>query len=154
LDHGEDVAAQRFSQILDPDAPLSFEKSRLSLPNRHDSANTDDQRHRRFDVAGPKVTIELLDELVRLGLTNEAFRRLHHSQRETIHGFRQWYLKTSSFVAGGNNERVHERLKYVMTEYRVRGLPPGETDVLVELAAKAFVKIPPIPTGHRGVSMQ
>jgi hypothetical protein len=29
LDRGENVAAQRFSQILSPDAPPAFEKSRL-----------------------------------------------------------------------------------------------------------------------------
>jgi hypothetical protein len=31
LDHGEIAAAQRFSQILSPDAPPAFEKSRLKL---------------------------------------------------------------------------------------------------------------------------
>jgi hypothetical protein len=76
-------------------------------------------------MVNPKQTLDILDKLVKLGLTNEAFKKLHHL-RDTIHGFRKWCVKTSRFIADGNNERVHERLKYLLKEYRERKLPAGK----------------------------
>lgn len=127
--------------------PQAFDS--LNVQNRLGNSDVDTRvgHPGGFDMVNPKATLELLDDLEKLGLTNEAFQKLHHL-KDTIHGFRKWCEKKSSFVAGGNNERVHERLKYVLERYRERGLPPGKTEVFSELAERAFVKIPPIPTGR------
>lgn len=132
------VANKAIAARHEPDA--------LNAPNRLGNTNigTRSALTGQFDMVDPKVTLELLDELVKLGLTNEAFRRLHHSQ-DTIHGFRQWCVKTTGFVADGNNARVHERLKYVWKHYCEHGLLGGG---FIELAERAFAKIPPLPKGR------
>ena len=98
----------------------------------------------------PKRTLELLDELNELGFNDEAFWRLHHfrhRKKETIASFRSYCEKlcekNSAFMPAGTNERVHERLALVLKTYRERGLPPGQTKVLIDLADTAFVEIPP-----------
>ena len=131
------------SMVASKSIVARHESAPPNAPNRLANRNIDTRSapSERFGMVDPKVTLELLDELVKLGLTNEAFRRLHHSH-DTIHGFRQWCVKTTNFVADGNNARVHERLKYVWKEYCERGLPHGG---FIELSERAFAKIPPIP---------
>jgi hypothetical protein len=92
----------------------------------------------------PKHTIVLLDRLVALGFSNEAFPNLHHL-RDTIHGFRRWCLQKSRFAPGKNNERVHLRLAYVLKEFAKRDRLSRQTQVFTELAQQAMKTIPPLP---------
>lgn len=99
----------------------------------------------------PKRTLELLNELQELGLSNEAFAQLHHfilrDKAETIASFRAYCEKrcknNSAFKPNGTNELVHQRLALVLERYRERGLPPGNSKVLIALAKDAFREIPP-----------
>ncbi len=101
---------------------------------------------------GPQWGLELLHTLEQLGFNDDSFWRLHHfrlrGKRETISGFRTYCRKISEFSPTGTNERVCERLSFVLQAYRDRGLPPNQTGIFVELAVEAFSKLPPHNTGH------
>jgi hypothetical protein len=70
----------------------------------------------------PKRTVELLDELERLGLADTAFERLHHywqypeanpQRHHKIHQHRTYCanMAEAQFHAGRNNARVQHRLR-------------------------------------------
>ena len=95
----------------------------------------------------PKLTIASLDELQRLGFTDEAFWRIHHfrekNNKETISGFRSYCETTDSFRNGGNNERVQKRIEMVLTNYRA--YHTGKPAVFTRLADAAYSMIPAVP---------
>jgi hypothetical protein len=62
----------------------------------------------------PKETIEIIDRLVALGLIDESrFRAMHHLGG-SITGFRRYCDKKASFIIGGNNHKLHEKLKEML----------------------------------------
>lgn len=86
----------------------------------------------------PQETIRLLDELVTLGFSNEAFQVLHHFCDEaTIHAHRAYCESHDTFRAGGNNELVQERLRMVLAAYRAGGFKSRNPGVFVALAEAA-----------------
>jgi hypothetical protein len=92
----------------------------------------------------PEQILKLLAELKKLGFNDEVFWRLHHfraRKRETIASFRSYCEKTPVFRAGGANQRVGQRLAFVLARYRERNLPPGNTPVMIDLAEIAFREI-------------
>ena len=95
---------------------------------------------------GMERTLKLLNELRELRFNDEAFWRLHHFRNPTtatIARFRAYCERHSEFIPGGENERVHERLDFVLKTYRERGHAPGQSKEFIDLAETAFVKIPP-----------
>ena len=102
-------------------------------------------------------TLELLKALESLGFTDDDFWRLHHKreptasrmqpQREKISSFRQYCEevanKTNTFMIGSQNRNVHDRLAFVLREYRAGAFAPGQSDVFIALAERSFVEIPP-----------
>jgi hypothetical protein len=98
-----------------------------------------------YNYTSPSNALVMLAELKNLGFNDEAFWRVHHfrenSKKERINQFSAYCERKSQFQLGGTNERVHRRLKFVLTEYRELNLPPNQTTVFIDLAEKAFVKI-------------
>lgn len=113
----------------------SISDNRIGRPLPPPTATTD-----------PKYAIRLLADLQKLGFNDEVFWRVHHHRRknekERIVSFRAYCEKTNSFQAGGTNERVGQRLAYVLNHYRASGLAPGETRAMIDLAEAAFREIP------------
>ena len=93
----------------------------------------------------PRQTLKLLDELQKLGFSGEAFGRLHHhrlnNQMEPIARFRAYCGKTSKFIPDSNNERVYQRLRFVLNAWS----EPDNTNDFTILANAAFEAIPPRP---------
>jgi len=80
-----------------------------------------------------------------LGFNDEVFWHLHHfrdARHETIVSFRKYCSAHQAFQKNGNNQLVHERLKFVLTHYRELNLSRGQTQVFINLAEKAFLAIP------------
>ena len=96
----------------------------------------------------PKRSLELLDQLVALGFTDEAFAQLHHfrlkNRRDHIAAHRRYCEKTESFHDDGENERVQLRLELVLRAYRAGGFKSNDPHVFVALADAAFYEIPPV----------
>jgi hypothetical protein len=95
--------------------------------------------------ANPGYTIELLDRLKELGLTDESFRLVHHlarkgTKKETIAGMRS-YCETVGHL-NLQNERVTKRLEFILNSYRFFDLRPGATAVFDALAEAAWLGIP------------
>jgi hypothetical protein len=104
-------------------------------------------------MTGPQRTIEWLDQLEELGLTDESFGLLHHLTRkgtksETIRGMRR-YCETLKvdFRPDESNDRLRRRLEFVLHGYRKFDLPPGNTTVFDALAKAAYLGIPPFEPG-------
>jgi len=98
-------------------------------------------------MTNPKQTIEYLDELQKLGFTNEAFCLLHHFRengiRETINSHRSYCEKTGSFDRDdGSNQRVQERLKIVLKYYR--DYHAGNPAMFTQLADAAYRIVPAV----------
>lgn len=122
-----------------PKSTLKYQPTQLASRNMHDEV--------RVNYADPKLTIEALDDLTRIGFNNEAFKILHHLN-DNLDSFRRWCVSKTTFAKGGNNSLVHERLRYVLNEYRRRGVDDKKSNVFIDLAREALAKIPPIPTGR------
>jgi hypothetical protein len=78
-----------------------------------------------MDFEDPRVSVELLDELVSLGLDNELFRKLHHARnyKNTIGAHRSWCSKhPGRFEPDGTNARTARRFAAAL-EARRAGLP-------------------------------
>jgi len=93
----------------------------------------------------PKDTLKLLDQMEALGFNDDAFWLLHHfreRKHETIGSFRRYCSDHQAFQKNGNNQLVHERLKFVSTCYQELNLSPGQTQDFVKLAEEAFLVIP------------
>ena len=98
---------------------------------------------RRNTKMGPKQILYILDELQKLGFNDDAFCLLHHKQetgkRETIKGMRSYCEKTEAFTVDGNNERVLQRLEFVLKHIR----DPENKKDFIELAKQSYKLIPP-----------
>ncbi len=70
----------------------------------------------------PRRTIELLDQLEKLGFADDAFARLHHrilhGESETIRNMCNYCRGIRSYVRVGNNARVRMRLEFVLEKAR------------------------------------
>jgi hypothetical protein len=103
-------------------------------------------------ATNPKHSIELLEQLVQLGFTDEAFARLHHfrlkRRKATITPHRRYCEKTDSFVPDGTNELVQRRLDYVLNAVRATGLRSAQPDQFSAWADEAFREIPPNEAPH------
>ena len=99
---------------------------------------------------GIDQTLEILDRLIAIGFDDEAFWRTHHfrarGHKETVASFRGYCVKMmaqgSVFQAGGTNEKVHLRLKFILKTYEELGLSPGQKKVFPALAEAAYFGIP------------
>lgn len=70
-------------------------------------------------MASATVTVELLQELVELGFTDEFFDIIHHFEGETINTYLKYCINHSSqFQKGGTNEKLQERLFMVLNSYK------------------------------------
>ena len=96
----------------------------------------------------PQQTIAHVDELERLGFTDEAFSRLHHFRDgphpENIFNGHDFYCeKTTSFRKESNNVRVCKRLGFLLEYYRP--YHAGESESFPRLADAVYTLIPPLP---------
>lgn len=89
-------------------------------------------------------TLQLLEELEKMGFDDDAFGRLHH-KRETITGMRKYCEDHSSRIFSEANERVYERLAFVLNASRELKLSRDQTQLFNTLAEAAFDAIPPNP---------
>ena len=65
----------------------------------------------------PQETLGTIDELLRIGLTDEHFAEIHHFRpRETTIAGHQYYCeyKVETFNRNGENQRTKERLQKVL----------------------------------------
>lgn len=96
----------------------------------------------------PKKSLELLRTLTELGLTDEAFARLHHfrlkNRKAFISAHRHYCEKIESFQDDGENERVQRRLQLVLDAYQGGGFRSGDPHVFAALADAAFHELPPL----------
>jgi hypothetical protein len=97
-------------------------------------------------MTDPKRTIELLDELEKLGFNDWAFGRLHHfrtnGKRVTIEEHRKHCEGIGSFQ-NGDDEVVQRRLELVIGAYRRGGFRSGRSEVLAALGDASFHELPP-----------
>jgi hypothetical protein len=97
------------------------------------------------DVPLIKSTPEYLDKFVALGLTNDAFWRIHHyrlrGRRDTIRAHRQWTAAHPS-RANSTNELVRQRLEFMDRVIEATGLQSISHDVWIALAEAAWLAIP------------
>jgi hypothetical protein len=97
----------------------------------------------------PKRSIELLNALVELGFTDEAFSRLHQrrlaDQKVTIERHQRYCAETiESFRPDGENELLQQRLALVLNAYRAGGFNSRRSQVWMALADAAFHELPPL----------
>lgn len=101
--------------ILEPAA----EETRLSVTSGVPSPQSQESQAGEWDYSDPKVTVRLVDSLVRdFHMNNERFRRLHHARNyeNTIKAHREYASRRPSrFQSGGTNaataRRLHECLE-------------------------------------------
>ena len=92
----------------------------------------------------PKETIQLLNELERLGMTDDDFRIIHHQKETaTIERHRQYCRDVGSFRANDTNESVRHRLIWIQRAIRKGDYPrPIPRDDFRALAEEAAFEIP------------
>ena len=95
-------------------------------------------------MATTKCTIELLDDLEKLGFNDAAFGHLHHFRvtrgiYDTISTHRKYVEKHNS--VRGTNEKVQRRLEWVLNAYRAGPFKRG-APVFLALAQAAVEEIP------------
>jgi hypothetical protein len=102
-------------------------------------------------MASPKRTIELLDQLGKLGFNDQAFASLHHfrvkGRKTTIRAHRTYCEGIVSFQGDGENELVQQRLKLVLNAYSAGAFNSGRPEVFSALADAAFYELPPRGSG-------
>ena len=87
----------------------------------------------------PKRTLELLDDLVAAGFSDEDFRVVHHMPDATIKTHRDYCEKTDDFAGPeSTNARVRRRLEFIASAYR----SPDNQLSLRALAREALAAIP------------
>lgn len=107
----------------------------------------DEEAAASLEPASPEGTVRLLDELVKLGLTDEQFRQLHPKPGETINRHLAYVGGRDAFRAGSINPLVNHRLQLCLGFLRDRALQPSSDtrqqllDRCVDDAARAI----PIP---------
>ena len=91
----------------------------------------------------PKETIRLLEELRSLGFTDDDFRIVHHQRAATIRSMTNYCERIGAFRANDANDRVRERLRLVLSQYKNRG-PAGSAapGVFAAFAREAVEEIP------------
>lgn len=98
-------------------------------------------------MAAPHRTIELLNELQRLGFDDGAFSRLHHfrlkGRRDTIEAHRKYVVERGELRDGDSNEELQRRLEMVLKAYRGAGFTSGSPFVFAALAEATFLELPP-----------
>jgi len=70
------------------------------------------------EKADPKLSIQLLDELVRRGLDNHLYRQLHHSNYDTIKAHIRYCNKTKEFRDGETNATLQCRLRFLRDQIK------------------------------------
>jgi hypothetical protein len=94
----------------------------------------------------PQETVELLADLGALGFTGVAFRKLHHFRRSgcstSIAAHRKYCTQKAYFQHDSTNERVHRRLRLVLSAYRAGGFTSGRPTGCEALAEAAIAEIP------------
>lgn len=86
-------------------------------------------------------TVDLLNQLVKLGFTDEYFDIVHHFEGETIDKHIKYCEKhNGSFQAGGTNEQVQKRLTIVLNTYVVGGF--SNTNVFRYLSHASVTELP------------
>lgn len=92
-------------------------------------------------MTDPKVTVELLDHLVKLGFTDEYFDIVHHFNGETIDRHKKYCSEhTGKFQSGGTNEQVQHRLKIVLNSFVAGGF--SNITVFRYLAHASVAEVP------------
>ena len=95
----------------------------------------------KITVKSPSDTVELLDRLVDLGLTDEIFDIVHHFNEETIAQHRNYCSEhPGRFQPGGTNEQVQRRLKIMLNAYVAGGFT--NVNVFRYLAHASVTEIP------------
>lgn len=98
-------------------------------------------------MASPQRTLDLLEELQRLGFDDEAFWRLHHfrlkDRKDTIQEHADYVRKQTTLRDNDSNEEVQRRLELVLHAYRQGGFTSGRREVFAGLADAAFFEIRP-----------
>jgi hypothetical protein len=85
-------------------------------------------------------TIMLLDELVKHGFTNAAFRKLHHRTDDaSIQAHRKWATEVN-FRTNGTNVQTEQRLERVLRAYLLGGFTSPK--VWVPLAEAVLMELP------------
>jgi antitoxin MazE len=103
------------SQNEAPTLPASIQPDNRSPVDDHPDAR---------EFADPQRTIELLDQLVRLKMDNDRFRKLHHAQnyRNTITAHRSYCTmlveRRASFRVGETNAVTAQRLSWCLDQLR------------------------------------
>lgn len=100
-------------------------------------------------MLSPKDTIFILERLVPLGFTDEAFSLLHHfsdnkssSSLNTIAAHKAYCETIKDFQSDGANEKVLRRLKLVLSAYLLGGFCSGHSDIFIALAEASRIEIP------------
>jgi hypothetical protein len=101
------------------------------------------------DYTDPERTIDLLDELQKLGFGDEAFAHLHHwwenGRRETIKHHRGYCEKMkTTFRVDDSNALVQRRLEMVRNKFKESATPGRNPTTFVHLADEAFRLVPPV----------
>lgn len=102
-------------------------------------------------MTSTKRTLELLDDLEKLGFENSAFAQLHHFRvtrgiDDTIEAHRKYCGEHLSFQPGGLNDKVQLRLALVLSAYLCGRFSSGRKEVFVALAKAAVEEIPVVVT--------
>ncbi len=96
------------------------------------------------DFGDPKITILILDELVRRGMDNMRFRQLHHATnyQNTIQRHRTYCAhlakRHARFLQGGTNEQTARRLGHCLECLRAK----DSWEIAIERAQARFRKSP------------
>lgn len=91
---------------------------------------------------------DVLTDLVKLGFTEETWRKVHHNVRRgtqsTTMAQMRGYRPPGGFRPDDSNDRLLRRLQFIERTYRGLDLNPGRLDVFNALAEVAWLAIPPI----------
>ncbi len=90
----------------------------------------------------PKRTVQLLDQLEAVGLTDEILKSIHHLQGETIHSHRDHCFKLKTLFSAQTNMDVQKRLLFIFDSYDKYIKAPGNLAALKALARAAIVILP------------
>lgn len=90
--------------------------------------------------ADPRDCRRTIDTLQAMGFGEDAFRRLHHQNSKAARFYR-YSDGIQRFEEDGNNQRVHQRLMYVLLSCPDGTPPKGKS--FQTLAEEAYQQIPP-----------
>ena len=91
----------------------------------------------------PQQTVRLLNDLEKIGFSDEAFNKVHHYRENgtftTINAHRKYCESlTHFFNYGSNNCLVQRRIQIVLNAYRGGGFNSARPEVFVALADAAY----------------